>query len=137
MNRREILRYAAYLSGAAVSAPFASAFLLGCKQEGTATAAAAARPPYTPKFFSPAQYKYITQFADTVLPRTDTPGASDVGVPELIDQIVGEVFLIPDRDKFMLGLQQLMDKMDADHAAKATSPATDSTAALGGFAALD
>ncbi|MEL6274136.1 MAG: gluconate 2-dehydrogenase subunit 3 family protein, partial [Bacteroidota bacterium] len=70
MNRREVLRYAAMATGAAVSAPFASAFLMSCEGEVT--------PPevvYEPQFFSSEEYQFITKVADTILPKTDTPSA--------------------------------------------------------------
>ncbi|MEM9260971.1 MAG: gluconate 2-dehydrogenase subunit 3 family protein [Bacteroidota bacterium] len=125
MNRREILRYVAYTTGAAVSAPFASAFLLACDTD-TATAAEVAAPPYEPKFFSREQYDFITKVADTIIPRTDTPGASDVGVPEVIDRMVGDVYGEEIQAHSKLGLDALRAKLDADNAATE-----------GGFMALD
>ncbi|MEM9835421.1 MAG: gluconate 2-dehydrogenase subunit 3 family protein [Bacteroidota bacterium] len=112
MNRREILRYAALATGAAVSAPLASAFLSGCKSE-----AAAAVVPYVPQFFTPEQYAFIVKFADTIIPRTDTPGASDVGVPEMIDRMVNDVYNLENQEEIKTGLTMLMAKMNADNQA--------------------
>lgn len=108
MNRREILRYAALATGAAISAPLASAFLTGCKQEPVVE-------PYVPTFFSEQQYNFITKFADIVIPPTDTPGASDVGVPAMIDTIVGQVYGEESKAKTKTGLEALMAKINADH----------------------
>lgn len=83
MNRREMLRYTALLTGAAVSAPFASAFLSGCTRETTDTELL---------FFDADQFNLLTQIADTILPRTDSPSASDVNVPETVDSMLGLVF---------------------------------------------
>lgn len=41
-----------------------------------------------PVFFSRSDYETLTRLTDLILPRTDTPGASDVGVPWRIDQAV-------------------------------------------------
>lgn len=41
-----------------------------------------------PVFFEGRDYETITRITDLILPRTDTPGASDVGVPWRIDQAV-------------------------------------------------
>lgn len=117
MNRREILRYAALATGAAVSAPLASAFLSGCKRDA---AVAAGEVIYEPKFFSAEAYDFITKVADTIIPRTDTPGASDVGVPEVIDSMVADVYGTEVQQEAKQGLEMLMAKMNADNAEKGT-----------------
>ncbi len=110
MNRREILRYTAYATGFAVSAPLASVLLTGCKPD-----AEMMTPSFKPGFFSDAEYEYIVKMADTMLPKTDTPGALDVGVPQMIDKVVGDVYSKEDQAKTHKGLQALMKKMDADN----------------------
>lgn len=117
MNRREILRYAALATGAAVSAPLASAFLTSCESDAVTAAEVVTAEPYKPTFFSQEQYDYITKFADTVIPPTDTPGASDVGVPETIDRMVGAVYTDEAQAETKAGINKLMAKMDADNAA--------------------
>ena len=112
MNRREILRYAALATGAAVSAPLASAYLMGCERD---PAVVAGETAYAPQFFSAEQYEFITKFADTVIPRTDTPGASDVGVPEMIDKMIHAVYAEEAQAEAKAGLGLLMAKMNADH----------------------
>lgn len=118
MKRREILRYTAYFTGAAISAPVASALLSGCKADSAEVAEA-----YVPGFFNEQEYAYVSRLADTMLPKTDTPGALDVGVPATIDKMVGEVYSAENQQKFREGLKALMDKMDADNP--------------GGFAAME
>jgi hypothetical protein len=46
---------------------------------------AAAPGPYTPKFFTDAELETVRVLADLIIPRTDTPGASDAGVHRIID----------------------------------------------------
>ena len=107
MNRRQALRYSAY---AALSAPFASAILAGCKAEPEMLEAG-----FEPVFFSNDEYSYVTRLADTMLPKTDTPGAVEVGVPQMIDKTIGEVYDPEGQEKFRAGLKALMGKMDADN----------------------
>ena len=110
MNRRELLRYSTQLAGFAVAAPFASALLSGCKPDTMA-----AETGFQPAFFTDAEFEYLTKMADTMLPKTDTPGAVEVGVPEMIDQIIAEVYGPEGQEQTRAGLKALMDKMDADN----------------------
>lgn len=44
--------------------------------------------PYTPTFFTPAEYGTLSSLVNTIIPATDTPGAVAAGVPEYIDRVV-------------------------------------------------
>jgi hypothetical protein len=44
----------------------------------------------TPVFFKGRDYETLTCLTGLILPRTDTPGASDVGVPWRIDRVVSQ-----------------------------------------------
>ena len=57
----------------------------------------------------------VEAIADTLLPRTDTPGAADVGVARFIDVIIGENYDDAERERFVAGL----DAIDADVKANA------------------
>ena len=46
---------------------------------------------------SPAQMALVTALADTVIPRTDTPGAVDVAAPAFVDLLLAEWY--PDRER--------------------------------------
>ena len=54
-----------------------------------------------------AQLAQVAAIADTILPRTDTPSASDVGVPDFVNVIVSENYRDADRDAFVAALEQL------------------------------
>ncbi len=58
----------------------------------------------TPRVLSPAQNQIITLIADTVLPRSDTPGAIDVGVPPWIGLVLAEYFSDTRRAHFLADL---------------------------------
>jgi len=57
-----------------------------------------------------AQLALINAIGDTIIPRTDTPGAADVNVAAFIDIIVSENYTDADRAAFIAGL----DAIDAD-----------------------
>ena len=44
--------------------------------------------PYTPTFFTPAEYATLSRLTDVIIPPTGTPGAAAAGVPEYIDRVV-------------------------------------------------
>jgi gluconate 2-dehydrogenase gamma chain len=44
--------------------------------------------PYTPAFFTPAEYATLARLTDVIIPPTDTPGAAAAGVPDYIDYVV-------------------------------------------------
>jgi glucoside 3-dehydrogenase (cytochrome c) hitch-hiker subunit len=51
---------------------------------GTAT------PGTAPRFHSERETAVLSRVSDLILPRTETPGALDVGVPDLLDQLMAE-----------------------------------------------
>src|SRR5215217_3608999 len=53
------------------------------------------------------QLALVGAVADTILPRTDTPGASDVGVAAFVDIIVSENYSDADREGFVAGLDAI------------------------------
>jgi hypothetical protein len=56
---------------------------------------------------SDAQLALVGAIADTILPRTDAPGATDVGVPAFVNVIVGENYTDADRAAFLAGLDAI------------------------------
>jgi hypothetical protein len=65
MNRRELIKHIALLTGAAVAG--SELFLAGCKNVDQPAAAG----------FSEKDISFFDEVAETILPRTDTPGAKD------------------------------------------------------------
>ncbi|MEY4608892.1 MAG: hypothetical protein RL625_1109, partial [Gemmatimonadota bacterium] len=60
-----------------------------------------------PRFFTADERALVRTIADGILPRTDTPGALDVGVPAFVEIIAGEWMEPKDRDAFRAGLAAL------------------------------
>jgi glucoside 3-dehydrogenase (cytochrome c) hitch-hiker subunit len=56
---------------------------------------------------SDAHLALVGAIADTIIPRTTTPGATDVGVPAFIDIIVSENYADAARTGFVAGLSAL------------------------------
>jgi len=87
MNRRKIIKYVAYATGAAVAAPLASSLLVSCQTDATAAATTAVTSQL--QFFNSNQFAVIQEMVDIILPETDSPAASSVGVHNMIDRMVG------------------------------------------------
>lgn len=51
-------------------------------------AQSAATGPYTPTFFTSAEYGTLSSLVNAIIPATNTPGAVAAGVPEYIDRVV-------------------------------------------------
>jgi len=88
MNRREML-------AALSAAPAAAAFSWTPAEAREATAAiqnaAAAGTPYSPRFFTAAEFEELKTLADMIIPRDARSGsASDARAPEFIDYMVAE-----------------------------------------------
>lgn len=97
MDRREALRRTAWLMGGALSAPAIMGVLKGCTAKPTID--------WKPEFLSNDQGILISEVAEVIIPKTDTPGAKEVGVPGFIDQMLKDVYSKEDQDRFMEGLK--------------------------------
>lgn len=73
--------------GATCAFPFAGEELYG-QHVHPMVAQAPAAGPYTPAFFTKAEYSTLARLADAIIPATSTPGATAAGVPEYIDRVV-------------------------------------------------
>jgi gluconate 2-dehydrogenase gamma chain len=71
----------------------------------SAIAHAGERP--APRALNSGQTQMIALIADTILPRSDTPGAIDVGVPVWIDLVLAEYFSDARRAAFLADLSAI------------------------------
>jgi gluconate 2-dehydrogenase gamma chain len=101
MQRREVLRRAAWVLGGAISAPAALAILQGCSAKDSPPASS-----WQPKYFQGTQAEVITALADILIPKTDTSGALDAGVPAFIDSIMADVYPKDAQDRFRAGIDE-------------------------------
>jgi gluconate 2-dehydrogenase gamma chain len=85
-TRRQALKMLGAI-GATCAFPFAGDELYGQHVHPT-LAQTPAPAPYAPAFFTPAEYARLSRLTDAIIPATETPGASAVGVPAYIDRVV-------------------------------------------------
>jgi glucoside 3-dehydrogenase (cytochrome c) hitch-hiker subunit len=108
MQRRDLLR----LLGSSAILPFLPRNSEALTRFGQAVHQAVAIGQM--ETLSPIQAKLVAALADAILPRTDTPGATDIGVTEFVDHIVGRWYSPEERDQFLAGLADIDRRAGGD-----------------------
>jgi len=98
MDRREALKRTAWIMGGVVSAPAIMGVLKGCAAKPTID--------WKPVFLSEDQGVLVSQVAEIIIPKTDTPGAKETGVPGFIDLMLKDVYSKEDQDRFLSGIKE-------------------------------
>lgn len=97
MKRQEFLKNTVSGLGLAISASSMSAIFISCAKE--------AKLSWKPIFLKPNQAETIAEIAETILPKTNTPGAKEIGVPQFIDKMVKDTFDKKGQEEFLKGLE--------------------------------
>ena len=122
ISRREAIRRAALLAGIVLSPEWLPAVDL-------------AAPAAQALSLTPAQGAIVTAIADRIIPRTDTPGAAEVGVPAFIGLLYGQFMTEAERQMLTSGLAEVEAAANATHGASfATLTAERQDALLRGIA---
>jgi hypothetical protein len=106
MNRREVLQRVAWLMGGAISAPAVLGVLNGCSRRPS---------PGATLVLDEKQRAIIADLAELIIPRTDTPGAQDLGVPHFIESMLRDAFPSEDQQFFISGLQDFDAQAQSAH----------------------
>lgn len=107
MTRRELIQKSTLALGYTLSAPVMMGILSGCKPKHELS--------FQPVFFNEEQAVVIGDLADIILPRTNTPGAKDVGVPSFIDSFIKEVYPKEGQEKFIKELEEFNTNIVAEN----------------------
>ena len=82
MNRRDLLKKGVYgLAGVSLSST-----LISTLQSCTSI------EKYSPIYFSKTEFSLLSKIVDFLIPKTETPGALDMKVPQFIDIIISETY---------------------------------------------
>ncbi len=103
MNRREALSSVALLLGGTIIGT--SAFLSGCKTGGDTAAIS----------FSPDDISFLNEVAETILPKTSTPGAKEANVGEFMTVMIKDCYEPKDQTVFMEGMKKLDEASKKKH----------------------
>jgi gluconate 2-dehydrogenase gamma chain len=105
ITRREAIRRTALALGIALT----PSLIDGVMNAQPVTRAVGGAPVY----LSAAQFATVRAMVERILPKTDTPGANDVGVPAFIDLMYGKYLTEEERRVFTTGLGEV-EKVSAD-----------------------
>ena len=117
MNRREVLQRVAYLMGGAISTPAILGVLNGCSAKSSAG--------WKPVFLTQEQGALVAEIVEMMIPRTDTPGAKDVGVPAFIDTMLKDAYTSADHARYIAGMNELEAQAQREHQRKFLDLAAD------------
>ncbi|REE83382.1 gluconate 2-dehydrogenase subunit 3-like protein [Lutibacter oceani] len=90
MKRRDALKKIGLGTGFVVATPSLISLLQSCTSDAAT---------WTPTFFTDEQGIVITALVDIILPKTDTPSASEVNVPQFMDKYADEVLDIEEQNR--------------------------------------
>jgi hypothetical protein len=100
MKRREVIKNVALMLGGSFSAPTLMAmdnWELNSKPE----------IKNSTFFLTLTQQKIVAEIAEIIIPKTDTPGAKEVGVPAFIEMMLRDCYKEPEQQSFMEGLASM------------------------------
>ena len=103
MERRSALKNMGMAFGYAVATPTLLSLLQGCKDKP-------AYAEWTPNFLDKGQGQALATTLDVILPRTDTPSATEVNVHAFIDSYLDEVMPLDQRDFVMMKMERFYDR---------------------------
>ena len=116
MERRNALRNIGLGLGYMAATPTILSMLQSCN--------ATAEPGWAPQFFTEEQAMFITTAVDVILPKTDTPAASEVNVPQFMDRFYAEILTQEDQAKVREGLEAFVALAAANGGSDATAITT-------------
>ncbi len=106
MDRRVALKNMGLALGYTVAAPTLISIMQSCKNETVLE--------WTPDFFTKEQGAVLTHLVDIILPKTDTPSASEVQVHLFIDKFANEVMEKQQQDFVKMSMDSFIKKALAD-----------------------
>ncbi len=106
MDRRKALKNMGLAMGYTVATPTLISIMQSCKSEPVME--------WAPDFFTKDQGTVLTKLVDIILPKTDTPSASEVQVNLFIDRFINEVADKEQQDFMKMSMSRFLEKATKD-----------------------
>ena len=105
MNRRDLLKKGVYgLAGVTLSSA-----LISSLQSCTSI------EKYSPHYFSKTEFSLLSNIVDFLIPKTETPGALEMKVPQFIDIIISETYNNESKNNFSNKLKLLIEDFKSNN----------------------
>ena len=105
MNRRDLLKNGVYgLAGVTLSSTLIST-LQSCSSI----------EKYSPLYFSKTEFSLLSNIVDFLIPKTETPGALEMKVPQFIDIIISETYNNESKNNFSNKLKLLIEDLKSNN----------------------
>ncbi len=101
MNRRKAIQKTATIAGASALTPTLLSLLQSCQQQPQMN--------WAPEILNINQARLVTSLVDTLLPKTETPGAIELSVDQFIDLVIANIY-----DE--AGQEKILSEIDAFNA---------------------
>ncbi|GAA3563178.1 gluconate 2-dehydrogenase subunit 3 family protein [Snuella lapsa] len=98
MKRREALKKLGLGTGMVIASPALVSFLQSCNEKTNT---------WHPLFLTEEQGLILTAIVDVILPKTDTPSASEVNIPQFIDTYFNDVYELDEQQKTQAAFKKL------------------------------
>jgi hypothetical protein len=102
MNRKEAIKRTAAIMGFAVTGSLLSAVLKGCSTDTS--------DGWKPSALTDRQLQAVADFAEVILPRTETPGAKDAKVERFFDSLVADFVSIEEREYLIEKIDWMVER---------------------------
>lgn len=106
MDRRKAIRNMGLALGYTVATPTLLSIVQSCKKDAAIL--------WTPDFLSSSEGSVLTHLVDIILPKTDTPSASEVQVHIFIDRLADQVMEKEQQDMLKMTMGKFLDKVLKD-----------------------
>jgi len=106
MDRRRVLKNMGMSLGYMVATPTLLSIVQSCKSEPALT--------WTPEFLAQNEGAVLSKLVDIILPKTDTPSATEVQVDIFIDKFAKDVMEKEQQDFFKMSMTKFTNKALAD-----------------------
>ena len=106
MDRRRVLKNMGMSLGYMVATPTLLSIVQSCKSEPAIT--------WSPEFLAPNEGVVLSKLVDIILPKTDTPSASEVQVHVFIDKFSKDVMEKEQQDFLKMSMNKFTNKALAD-----------------------
>lgn len=102
MDRRDAIKTTSLIMGYTLTGAAMTGFLSGCKADTS--------QGWKPLSLADGLDEFLAELAETILPRTDTPGAKDVLVHRFIDQLITDFYTEESRKEFLQNVKLLAEE---------------------------